>query len=97
MLDREVGDAEPGVELIDGVRDALEYGAKVSGATVHLVDEGVDTGPVVAQRAVEVRDDDTEATLHERIKAVERELVVDVMTRIAVHGCTINGRKVTIP
>ena len=80
-----------------GVRDALAYGARVSGATLHVVDEGVDTGPVVAQRAVEVLDDDTEESLHERIKVVERELVVDVMTTIAVHGCTINGRKVTIP
>ncbi|CAB4965866.1 unannotated protein [freshwater metagenome] len=80
-----------------GVRDALAYGARVSGATLHVVDEGVDTGPVVAQRAVEVLDNDTEELLHERIKVVERELVVDVMTTIAVHGCTIDGRKVTIP
>ncbi|MEI6374196.1 MAG: phosphoribosylglycinamide formyltransferase [Actinomycetes bacterium] len=80
-----------------GVRDALVYGAKVTGTTVHLVDEGVDTGPLVAQRAVEVEDGDTEESLHERIKVAERSLVVDVMTGIAVQGCTINGRRVTIP
>ena len=80
-----------------GVRDALAYGAKVTGATVHVVDEGVDTGPVVAQCAVEVKDDDTEESLHERIKVAERNLVVDVMTSIAVRGCTIDGRRVTIP
>ena len=80
-----------------GVRDALAYGARVTGATLHLVDEGVDTGPVVAQRAVEVKDDDTVESLHERIKVVEREMVVDVMTTLAVHGCTVLGRKVTIP
>ena len=80
-----------------GVRDALVYGAKVTGATLHVVDEGVDTGPVVAQHAVEVKDDDTVDSLHERIKEVEREMVVDVMTKLAVCGCTVVGRKVTIP
>lgn len=80
-----------------GVRDALAYGARVTGATLHVVDEGVDTGPIVDQRAVTVLDDDTEESLHERIKAVEREMVVEVMTDIAVRGCTVSGRRVTIP
>lgn len=59
-----------------GVRDALGYGVKVTGCTVHLVDHGVDTGPILAQRAVEIRPDDDEASLHERIKTIERELLV---------------------
>jgi phosphoribosylglycinamide formyltransferase-1 len=62
-----------------GVRDALAAGVKVTGATVIEVDAGVDTGRILAQRAVDVRDDDTEPTLHERIKAVERDMLVDVV------------------
>src|SRR5690606_284973 len=58
------------------VRDALAAGVKVSGCSVIVVDAGVDSGPIVSQRAVEVRDNDTESTLHERIKEVERDLVV---------------------
>ena len=65
------------------VRDALAHGVKVTGASVIEVDEGVDTGRILAQRAVDVLDDDTEETLHERIKAVEREMLVDVVTRLA--------------
>jgi phosphoribosylglycinamide formyltransferase-1 len=79
------------------VRDALAYGVKVTGATVHLIDAGVDTGPVIAQEAVPVADGDDEASLHERIKVVERRLLVEVVARIARHGCTVHGRKVTIP
>ena len=80
-----------------GVRDALDYGARVTGCTVHLVDAGVDTGPILAQRAVDIREDDDEAALHERIKVVERELLVDIVTRLCAVGCTVDGRKVTIP
>ncbi|AXE22612.1 phosphoribosylglycinamide formyltransferase [Streptomyces globosus] len=79
-----------------GVRDALAYGAKVTGCTVHFVDAGVDTGPIIAQGVVEVRDGDDEAALHERIKEVERRLLVDVVGRLARHGYRIEGRKVTI-
>ncbi|MER5869044.1 phosphoribosylglycinamide formyltransferase [Streptomyces sp. NPDC002044] len=79
-----------------GVRDALAYGAKVTGCTVHFVDTGVDTGPVIAQGVVEIRDEDDEAALHERIKEVERALLVDVVGRLARHGYRIEGRKVTI-
>lgn len=62
-----------------GVRDALAQGVKVTGCTVHLVDHGVDTGPILAQEAVAVLPDDDEATLHERIKAVERRLLVTTL------------------
>lgn len=79
-----------------GVRDALAYGAKVTGCTVHFVDTGVDTGPIIAQGVVEIRDDEDEAALHERIKEVERELLVEVVGRLARHGYSIEGRKVTI-
>ncbi|MGA5170538.1 MULTISPECIES: phosphoribosylglycinamide formyltransferase [Streptomyces] len=80
-----------------GVRDALEYGVKVTGCTVHFVDDGVDTGPVIAQGVVEVRDEDDESRLHERIKEVERTLLVDVVRRIARHGHRLVGRRVLIP
>ncbi|MGW6394558.1 phosphoribosylglycinamide formyltransferase [Streptomyces sp. NPDC055103] len=80
-----------------GVRDALAYGAKVTGCTVHFVDDGVDTGPIIAQGVVEVRDEDDETALHERIKEVERSLLVEVVGRLARHGYRIEGRKVTIP
>lgn len=62
-----------------GVRDALAYGVRVTGCTVHLVDHGVDTGPILAQEAVPVRGGDDEASLHERIKTVERRLLVTTM------------------
>ncbi len=66
-----------------GVRDALAHGVKVTGLTVHLVDSGVDTGPILAQAAVDVLDDDTEETLHERIKVKERVLLVETIARLA--------------
>ncbi len=79
-----------------GVREALAYGVKVTGCTVHLVDAGVDTGPILAQHPVEVLDGDNEETLHERIKVVERQLLVDVVAAIATCGVTVVGRKATI-
>jgi phosphoribosylglycinamide formyltransferase-1 len=82
-----------------GVRDALAYGAKVTGCTVHFVDDGVDTGPIIAQGVVEVLDeDDTDggAALHERIKEVERRLLVDVVGRLSRDGYRIEGRKVRL-
>jgi phosphoribosylglycinamide formyltransferase 1 len=79
-----------------GVRDALEYGVRVTGCTVMLVDEGVDTGPIIAQEAVRVYDGDDEHTLHERIKSVERGLLVDTVGRMVRHGWTVTGRKVRL-
>jgi phosphoribosylglycinamide formyltransferase-1 len=79
-----------------GVADALAYGVKVTGCTVHLVDAGMDTGPVLAQQPVPVLDGDDEQTLHERIKVVERRLLVDVVAEIATGGVTVVGRTATI-
>ncbi len=79
-----------------GVRDALAHGVKVTGASVLLVDAGADTGPIVAQRAVDVLDGDDEASLHERIKVVEREMLVDVVSRMARHGWRVSQRKVEL-
>ncbi|WP_413785797.1 phosphoribosylglycinamide formyltransferase [Intrasporangium zincisolvens] len=79
-----------------GVRDALAYGVKVTGTTCHVVDAGVDTGPIIEQRVVPVADDDTEETLHERIKVQERELLVDVVGRMAREGFAVEGRRVRI-
>ena len=78
------------------VRDALAYGVKITGVTVHLVDEGVDTGPVVAQAAVPVLPDDDEATLHARIRDVEHPLYVDAVGRLARSGWTVEGRTVRL-
>ena len=80
-----------------GVADALAYGVKLTGATVHLVDAGVDTGPVLAQDAVPVRAGDTVETLHERIKVAERRMLVDVVAALARSGATVTGREVRIP
>ncbi|WP_372698116.1 phosphoribosylglycinamide formyltransferase [Arthrobacter sp. JSM 101049] len=66
-----------------GVRDALAYGVKVAGCTVHIADAGVDTGPILAQRAVEVLDGDTEESLHERIKVAERALLIETLAGLA--------------
>ena len=71
------------------MRDALAHGVKVTGLTVHLVDSGIDTGPILAQAAVDVLDDDTEETLHERIKVKERVLLVETIARLAQD---LNGK-----
>lgn len=78
------------------VRDALAYPVKITGATVHLVDAGVDTGPVIDQVAVEVEDGDDEASLHERIKVAERTMLVTAVGRMAREGWQVTDRKVTI-
>jgi len=85
--------AFPGAHAVPAT---LEYGVKVSGCTVHLVDAGTDTGPVLAQAVVPVLDDDDEASLHERIKVVERRLLAEVIADVATRGVTWNGRKATI-
>ncbi|MGL4304990.1 MAG: phosphoribosylglycinamide formyltransferase [Mycobacteriaceae bacterium] len=84
--------AFPGAHAVPA---ALEYGVKLTGSTVHLVDSGLDTGPILAQEAVPVFDDDDELTLHERIKTVERRLLVDVIAEIATRGVISDGRKAT--
>lgn len=84
----------PGVR---GPADALAYGVKITGATVHFVDDGVDTGPVLAQSAVAVEAGDTVETLHERIKIEERRLLVAAVAALAREGATVTGREVTIP
>jgi len=76
------------------VRSSLEYGVRVSGCTVHLVDAGVDTGPILAQQPVFVEPHDDDASLHERIKQVERVLLVDVLERLIDGGVTVTGRSV---
>jgi phosphoribosylglycinamide formyltransferase-1 len=75
------------------VPEALAYGVRVTGCTVHLVDAGVDTGPILAQEAIPVLDDDDESSLHERIKVVERRLLVDVLAAMATRGVIWTGRK----
>jgi phosphoribosylglycinamide formyltransferase-1 len=78
------------------VAATLAYGVKVTGCTVHLVDAGTDSGPILAQQPVPVLDGDDEATLHERIKVVERRLLVDVLAALATGGVTWTGRKATM-
>ena len=88
-----LGPAFPGAH---GVADALAYGVKVTGTTVHLVDGGVDTGPILAQATVPVLPDDTVDTLHERIKISERELLPDVVEAVVTRGVVTDGRKAQI-
>lgn len=78
------------------VADALAHGVKVTGCTVHLVDAGTDTGPILAQQPVTVFDDDDEDSLHERIKVVERKLLAEVLAALATGGVTWIGRKATM-
>lgn len=85
--------AFPGAHAVPAT---LDYGVKITGCTVHLVDAGMDTGPILAQQAVAVLDGDDEETLHERIKVVERRLLVDVLAALATGGVTWTGRKATI-
>jgi phosphoribosylglycinamide formyltransferase-1 len=86
----------PSFPGINGIKQALDYGVKVTGVTVHYVDGGLDSGPIIAQRTVEVLDGDTEATLAPRIHAAEKELLPWVVQRIAAGKVTINGRHVVV-
>ena len=83
--------AFPGIQAPE---DALAYGVKVTGCTLFFVDEGVDTGPIVAQAVVPVEAGDDVETLHERIKIAERTMLVDTVGRLAREGFTITDRKV---
>lgn len=87
----------PAFPGIHGPRDALAYGVKIAGATLFFVDDGVDTGPIIAQVAVPVEDEDTEESLTERIKVAERRQLVEWVGRLVREGWTVAGRKVTIP
>ena len=78
------------------VRDALEWGAQVTGCTVHFVDEEVDHGPILLQEAVPIRADDDEETLHERIKEVEHRLYPEAIRLVASGHVRIDGRRVVI-
>ena len=86
----------PAFPGMHGPRDALEHGVKVTGATLFVVDAGVDTGPIVAQVPVAVTEDDDVASLHERIKTAERAMLVESVGRIAREGITVEGRRVRI-
>jgi phosphoribosylglycinamide formyltransferase-1 len=87
----------PSFPGMHGPRDALEYGVKVTGCTLFVVDDGVDTGPIIAQATVPVLDSDDEATLHERIKIAERAMLVEQVGLMARQGWTVTGRRVCIP
>jgi len=84
----------PSFPGMQGPAEALEYGVKVTGCTLFVVDEGVDTGAIVAQSAVPVEPDDTADVLHERIKVAERVMLVDTVGRMSREGFTVEGRRV---
>jgi phosphoribosylglycinamide formyltransferase-1 len=84
----------PSFPGMHGPAEALAYGVKVTGCTLFVVDAGVDTGPIVAQAAVPVIEGDSVESLHERIKATERTMLVDAVGRIAREGFSVDGRVV---
>lgn len=83
----------PSFPGMHGPRDALAYGVKVTGCTLFVVDEGVDTGVILAQRPVPVEDDDDVESLHERIKVAERSMLVETVGRMAREGFRVDGRR----
>jgi len=84
----------PSFPGMHGPADALAHGVKVTGCTLFVVDAGVDTGPIVAQSAVPVEEDDDVASLHERIKVAERAMLVTAVGRMAREGFRVEGRAV---
>lgn len=86
----------PAFPGLDGIGQALAYGAKITGATVHFVDGGTDTGPIIAQRAVDVRDGDTHETLGKRIQQAEHAMLPEVVKWIEEGRVTLDGRIVTV-
>ncbi|WP_337103656.1 phosphoribosylglycinamide formyltransferase [Paenibacillus sp. YIM B09110] len=86
----------PAFPGVNGIGQALEYGVKLTGVTVHYVDGGMDSGPIIAQAAVEVADGDTEASLAPRIHAAEQALLPSVIQLIAENRVTLDGRHVSI-
>ena len=83
----------PSFPGMHGPADALAYGVKVTGCTLFVVDAGVDTGAILAQRVVDVLPDDDVETLHERIKVAERAMLVDTVGRMARSGWSVAGRR----
>jgi phosphoribosylglycinamide formyltransferase-1 len=86
----------PSFPGMHGAADALAHGVKITGATLFVVDGGIDTGPIVAQVAVPVRDDDSVDTLHERIKVAERTMLVETVGLMARNGWELEGRRVRL-
>jgi phosphoribosylglycinamide formyltransferase 1 len=86
----------PSFPGMHGVRDALAYGVKTTGVTVHFVDDGVDSGPIVLQESVEVRDDDSWDTLEARIHEVEHRLLPAAVRALIAGRISIDGRRVRI-
>lgn len=86
----------PSFPGMHGVRDALAYGVKTTGVTVHFVDEGVDSGPIVLQESVEVRDDDSWDTLEARIHEAEHRLLPAAIHALLADRISIDGRRVRI-
>ncbi|GAB3224373.1 phosphoribosylglycinamide formyltransferase [Glycomyces halotolerans] len=86
----------PAFPGMNGPAEALKAGVKLAGATLFICDHGVDTGPIIAQTAVEVRDDDTVETLTERIKEAERAQLVEAVGRMVRDGWTVEGRRVSL-
>jgi phosphoribosylglycinamide formyltransferase-1 len=84
----------PSFPGMHGAADALAHGVKITGATLFLVDAGVDTGPIVAQAAVPVQPDDTAESLHDRIKVAERAMLVESVGRMVREGYSVSDRKV---
>lgn len=86
----------PSFPGMSGAADAIDYGVKVAGATLFVVDAGVDTGPIIAQSVVPVEDDDDAASLHERIKVAERTMLVDSVGAMVRDGYRVTGRRVRL-
>jgi phosphoribosylglycinamide formyltransferase-1 len=86
----------PSFPGLHGQRDALDYGVKVSGCTVHFVDSGTDTGPIIVQKAVEVFEDDTEQTLAARILAQEHQAYPEAVDLFTHGRLRVEGRRVRI-
>mgnify|MGYP001187777803 CR=1 FL=1 len=86
----------PAFPGLNGIGQALEYGVKVTGATVHFVDGGLDSGPIIAQEALAVEPGDTEETLAARIHPIEHRLLLEVVQHFAEGCIRLNGRQVTI-
>ena len=84
----------PAFPGVDAQKQAVDYGVKISGCTVHFVDENLDAGPIILQRAVEVRDDDTAETLSARILEQEHAAYVDALVALSTRAWRIDGRRV---